>query len=263
MNLSLGSYTNPANISQLSPIVQVIDTYQARKGNPDIINSHTLNFGIEQDVAFKKLYLKVAAEHVIHWDPIMEEKYWNEDKTYIINSFNNHKLTHTTYISTTIKLDAIKDWLSFQGNAKYIKVLSNGNTYKHNYDNLAFHLSADLSHWGFNLKWLWHRPYNDFWGETQDSDRSFNILSLDYMVNKQFHVTLLALNPFSSRNYEIQNNFNSLAGYQRKTYSNAAENLFGVQLTWVANWGNKKKNRQNKYIQDSKIDGSGTTAVGK
>ncbi len=72
-----------------------------------------------------------------------------------------------------------------------------------------------------------------------------------------------AYNPFTSKYHIDEENRNSIAGYERRTYCNAAENLFLAQISWNINWGDKKNNGQKKHISEKVINDMGTTAVGK
>ncbi len=191
LNFSIESYSNTPNLAQLNPIVQDIDIYQVSQGNPNLKNYQTTTIKLEEDTTMKRAYFQFGMKYVHNWNPIMEEKFWNTDKSLIISSFDNQKSMRSTELYTNFRIEPIKNWASVGGNILYKHFYSLGNNYKHSYNNLGFHINADIYHWGFDLQWQWHKPYNNFWGESQTGDESYNMLILDYRINKKCHVSSL------------------------------------------------------------------------
>ncbi|MEF9923203.1 MAG: outer membrane beta-barrel protein [Muribaculaceae bacterium] len=248
IRFELYNYGNSPSIAQLNNVRQEIDQIQVQIGNPNLKAFQTYRLNLSYEYAKGIFYGKLRARYWGHSNPIMDEKYWENDK--IVNTFNNQKNLHELNFDIHAKIQVIPDWLSVSGSLGWHRYISHGNSYTHCYNNWFYNASLQITHWGFTLDAMMRNNYNTFWGENLIGNENIQWITLSYNYkNMNFGANII--NPFI-KNYNIPSeNRNEYAGYKREMKTHGVEQLIAISFNYNFSWGRKHKSTEKRINNSS------------
>ncbi|MCI1647635.1 MAG: TonB-dependent receptor [Bacteroides sp.] len=252
------AYNVSPSLSDLSAAEQAIDSFQLRRGNPNL-NAY-MCYHTELTYEWKKgiFYTNLWGAYDYRPNAIMDEKIQEGNK--IVQTWDNQEDWQKISGRTMFRVGPIRKilQLSFTGGVNHY--ISHGNSYSHTYTNLFCEAQASVNYKQFSLSWQMNTNWNKFWGETLSGGENIQMLGV-YYKHKDLRLGVGAFNPFTN-DYKIKNeNWNKFASYKTKTYIKESAQLFWVNLSYNFSFGRTFKAAQRK-IQNSDND-SGVMNTGK
>ena len=246
------------SLSNLSAIEQTIDSFQIRRGNPNL--KSYMCYRTELTYEWKKsiFYSNLWGAYDYRPNAIMDEKLQEGNK--IVQTWNNQKDWQKLSGRLMLRVGPLWDMLqlSFTGGVNHY--MSHGNNYSHTYTNWYYEGQASFNYKRFSLFWQINTNWNNFWGETLSGGENIQILGLYYKY-KDLRLGVGAFNPFTD-NYKVENeNWNQFASYKTKSYIKESSRMFLVSLSYNFSFGRKFKVTQRK-VNNSDND-SGVMSTGK
>ena len=236
IRFNLSSFGNSPSISQLSDVCQQIDNIQVSTGNATLKDYTTYRTQVQYELSKKEFYGYLRSTYRYSHKPIMEYKYWEDDK--IISSFTNHKNAHIFNHEVNLAINNWKNWISAKVHLGLNRYIMHGNDYTHTYNNFYWNGYVEVSHWGWSLGAQISTNYNSLWGESINGGESAHIIALMYQHKKAVFM-LGCMNPFSN-DFKIKSeNRNQYVGYFRTSYLRATQKLCVMSVRWNINWGRK------------------------
>ena len=246
------------SLSNLSAIEQTIDSFQIRRGNPNL--KSYMCYRTELTYEWKKsiFYSNLWGAYDYRPNAIMDEKLQEGNK--IVQTWDNQKDWQKLSGRLMLRVGPLWDMLqlSFTGGVNHY--MSHGNNYSHTYTNWYYEGQASFNYKRFSLFWQINTNWNNFWGETLSGGENIQILGLYYKY-KDLRLGVGAFNPFTD-NYKVENeNWNQFASYKTKSYIKESSRMFLVSLSYNFSFGRKFKATQRKV--NNSDNESGVMSTGK
>ena len=246
------------SLSDLSAIEQTIDSFQIRRGNPNL--KSYMCYRTELTYEWKKgiFYSNLWGAYDYRPNAIMDEKLQEDNK--IVQTWDNQKDWQKLSGRLMLRVGPLWDMLqlSFTGGVNHY--MSHGNNYSHTYTNWYYEGQASFNYKRFSLFWQINTNWNNFWGETLSGGENIQILGLYYKY-KDLRLGVGAFNPFTD-NYKVENeNWNQFASYKTKSYIKESSRMFLVSLSYNFSFGRKFKATQRKV--NNSDNESGVMSTGK
>lgn len=251
-------YNVSPSLGDLSAIEQAVDSFQIRRGNPNLksyLCYHTELTGEWQKGIF---YTNLWGAYDYRPHAIMDEKIQEGDK--IIQTWDNQKDWQKLSGRAMLRVGPIRDLLqlSFTGGVNHY--MSHGNHYSHTYTNWFCEAQASLTYKRFSLSWQMNTNWNNFWGETLSGGENIQMLGI-YYHHKDLRIGVGAFNPFTN-NYKVQNeNWNQFASYKTQNYIKESSRLFLCSFSYNFSFGRSFKSTQHRVSNSD--DASGVMGTGK
>lgn len=253
------AFNSTPSLSDLSAVEQTVDSFQIRRGNPNL--RAYMCYRTELTYEWKKgiFYSNLWGAYNYQPNAIMDEKYQEGNK--IVQTWDNQKNWQQLSGRLTLRVGPLWDMLQLSVTGGVNHYMSNGNHYAHTYTNWYYEAQASFNYKRFSLFWQLFGNQNSFWGETlTGGENNMQMLGIYYKL-KDLRIGVGAFNPFTN-NYKIQNeNWNRFASYKTQSYIKESAQLFLVNLSYNFSFGRKFKVMQRK-VSNSDND-SGVMNTGK
>lgn len=247
----ISAYT--PSLSDLNNISQVIDSFQIRKGNPELKSVKYFSNDFTMSWYGKKLGVEFFIRYSYDHKPVMENTYLENGK--FIRTTDNHKSFHRLNLQTSIQILPYKEYLLIKIIPFMNRYISNGNTYTHTYTNWGIRGSLMAMYKNWALTADMNSSNQILWGETITKEEKSHSINVGYNKDK-WSMSIGVLNPFTKR-YEMEiENKSSLAPYLQKAYSTKLNPLFIMNFTVNLDFGRSykaKEKRVNNEDSDSGI----------
>lgn len=238
------------SLSDLNNISQAIDSYQIRKGNPNLktvtYNSNDITVSWQKN----KVALELFGRYSYDRKPVMEEVYLENDK--FIRSTNNHKGFHRINLQASIQYLPYQEYIAIKLTPFFNRYISYGNTYTHTHTNIGFRgsLMAMYKNWTFIAEM--NTSNHLLWGETLTKEEKLHSFNVGYNKEK-WTISAGVLNPFTKR-YQIEiENLSEIAPYKQIAYSTKLSPIFMMNFTFNLDFG-RSYNAGNQKINNQDID---------
>ena len=187
-------YNASPSLGDLSAVEQAVDSFQIRRGNPNLKSYMCYNTELTYEWKKGIFYTNLWGAYDYRPDAIMDEKIQEGNK--IVQTWDNQKDWQKVSGRAMFRVGPIRDILqvSFTGGVNHY--MSHGNQYSHTYTNWFCEAEASLSYKQFSLFWQINTNWNNFWGETLSGGENIQILGV-YYRHKDLRVGVGAFNPFT------------------------------------------------------------------
>lgn len=238
------------SLSDMNDILQAMDKYQIRKGNPNLKSvtfyANTLAASWQSKYVSVEFFGRYSYDH----KPIMENTYY-EDKLFV-RTTENHKGFHRINLETAIQIRPYKEYISIKITPFLNRYISYGNTYTHTHTNVGVrgNLMAMYKNWMFMAEM--NTSNHTLWGETLTKEEKLHTIMAGYNTEK-WSLSAGVLNPFTKKYEQEIDNLSKLAPYRQLAYSKNLSPLFIVNVSFNLDFG-KKHNSQGRRINNKDID---------
>ena len=239
------------SLSDLNNVEQVIDSFQIRKGNPDLVSlkdyGGNITFGYNKGI----IGIDLNATYKYLDKPVMESILYENDK--FIRLPENQRNYQRLSIETTIKIRPLKDYLTISLTPGINNYKSVGNNYKHLYTNpyIRVNIDAMYKNWIMNF---WATTANDwFYGEAMNQGEAFQTIAFGYNAPK-WSAMIGAMNPIGTDYKTKQENWSKLVPSKSQLIGNNLTPLFFIRASFSVNFGRQFKSG------DRRINNSDTDA---
>lgn len=247
----ISAYT--PSLSELNNISQAIDSFQIRRGHPNLKTVRYFSNDLSISWYKEKIAIDFFARYSYDHKPVMENVYLENEK--FIRTTENHKSFHRINLQTSIQILPYKEYIAIKLTPFMNRYISNGNDYNHTHTNFGLRGSLMGMYKNWTLVADMNTSYHTLWGETVTKEEKFHSINIGYNKEK-WSLTAGMLNPFTKR-YELEiENKSTLAPYLQKAYSTKLSPLFIMNFTLNLDFGrsyNSKGKRINNEDSESGI----------
>ena len=241
---------NAPSLSALSDVVQNMDAYQVRRGNPDLKSSTYFTNRLSVGYRTKGVNMEVSARYSYDHKPIMEETLYEEGM--FVRTYDNQQGFHRLLLQGNIQLQPFKQYLSINLNPFFNRYISQGNTYTHTHSNWGFRGSIV----GMYKRWMlmadMSTSNHELWGETINKGESIHTVVLGYNKGK-WAIQAMMMNPFTDDYHQGTENVSKLAPNKQLAFSKNLTRMFLLNASFNLNFG-KQKQSARKRIDNSDTD---------
>lgn len=232
---SMNVANNVPGLAAMNEIEQVIDSFQIRRGNPDLYTSISYNNNITVSFNHKIISVYLFAGYN-HTDNAIMESIFRENNKFI-RMQENQKYNQTVFANLAISIRPIK-YISINLTPGIRHYINRGNTYSHTYTNLFLSSSilGNYKNWSLYADIKTRR--NELVGETLSKGELLHTISLGYNSDR-WSVGVGMINPFTKEYWQDSRNLSNLASSYSKVYSNDMGRIVMLNFSWNFNWGVK------------------------
>ena len=247
-NASMSGYA--PSLSALSNVVQGMDAYQVRRGNPNMKSATYFTNRFSASYRNKWMNVDVSARYSYDDKPIMEETLY--EGRMFIRTYANQKGLHRLMCQTSIQIRPFKEYLSISLNPFFNRYISEGNNYLHTHSNWGFRGSiiSMYKHWVFMADM--NTSYHDLEGETISKGETYHTIALGYNKEK-WAIQMLVWNPFTDDYHQGIENVSKLAPNKQLAFSKDFTRMVMLNVSFNLSFG-KQKQTANKRMENSDTD---------
>lgn len=246
------------SLSSLSDVSQIIDQYQASKGNPNLkpyrIYTNQLRINYQKNL----FQCNLGVSHQYFKNAIMQDIYFDQAISRFIFSNINQKYYQNTAITGGINWQLIKEILSLNLNGQISWMRSEGHSYSHKFTSYFYggQLNFNLKQWTVNIGA--NSRYDNLWGETINYGEWWSTVEVSYKY-KELNIGILGNNFLTNKWSAGNKNLSALVPSTTWTYIYDSAPIFCLHLTWNFSWG--KQSKAGKKVFDNKDSDSGILKI--
>lgn len=238
------------SLSDLNDISQAIDSYQIRKGNPNLKSVTYVANTLTASWQSKYVSVEFFGRYSYDDKPIMESTYLENNQ--FIRTTENHKGFHRVNLQTAIQILPYKEYLVIKVTPFLNRYISEGNTYTHTHTNAGLRGSLMAMYKNWVLMAEMNTSNHTLWGETLTKEEKLHTINFGYNTEK-WSIAASVLNPFTRKYEQELDNLSNLAPYRQLAYSTNLSPLFMVNVSFNLNFG-KHRNSQSRRINNKDTD---------
>ncbi|MBR5541221.1 MAG: TonB-dependent receptor [Bacteroides sp.] len=241
---------NAPSLSALSNVVQNMDAYQVRRGNPDLKSSTYFTNRLSAGYRAKSMSMELSARYSYDHKPIMEETFYEDGM--FVRTYDNQKGFHRLIVQGNIQLKPIKQYLSISLSPFFNRYISLGNTYTHTHSNWGFrgNIVGMYKHWLLMADMF--TSNHELWGETISKGEAMHTIVLGYNKGK-WAVQTMVMNPFTDDYHQGTENVSKLAPNKQLAFSKNLTRMFLMNVSFSLDFG-KQKQMARKRINNEDTD---------
>jgi hypothetical protein len=237
LRLTSSINNNMPSLSELSPVQQAIDSLQIQRGNPNlkpyIRYTSKLNYEYRRGIFYSNLQLQYDYSP----SAIMDEKFLEDNL--IVQTWDNQRNRQYANVNLSLRAGPVKDVLTVMLNGGLNHYVSNGNTYRHVYNNPFLSINVFANYKSFQAGFQWDAlTWNRFNGETMTGGETMYLIFINYKY-RNATIGVGGLSPFSNSYRQDSENRSALASYKRSIYVNDICGMYFFNLSWNINFGRK------------------------
>jgi len=234
-------------LSALSNVVQGMDAYQVRRGNPNMKSATYFTNRFSASYRNKWMNVDLSARYSYDDKPIMEETIFKNGK--FVRTYDNQKGLHRLMCQTNIQIRPFKEYLSINMTPFFNRYISQGNNYLHTHSNWGFRGSivGMYKHWVFMADL--NTSYHDLEGETISKGETYHTIALGYNKEK-WAIQMLVWNPFTNDYHQSVENVSKLAPNKQVAFSKDFTRMVMLNVSFNLSFG-KQKQMARKRIENS------------
>ncbi len=242
------------SLASLSDITQGIDSYQVRRGNPNlqtvVFYANSLSVSWQSKPLSLDLYTRYSYDH----KPIMDET--SVEDNIIVRTEANHRGFHRLGIDASLRLRPFCNAASDFGKSVSLSLMpffnryvSQGNHYTHTHSNFGLRASvmAMYKHWLLSAEMKTSR--HELWGETLTCQEATHTAVIGYRT-AHWSLNLLMLNPFVKHYQQKQENLSLLAPNHRIAYSDDISRTLMLNFSLNLNFGKRHRTADKRINND-------------
>ena len=206
------------SLSAMSDVVQQIDKYQIRQGNPNLKPVMFVANEMQLSWQSKHVNLNIWANYSYDHKPIMDETYELSTLSrsdlglstlseavspMAVRTYANHRGFHRLQVAPSVQVRVLNNSLIFTVAPFANYYVSLGNSYTHKHFNPGVRASFMGMYNGWQFFGEVTTRYNNLWGETLEYGEFYHHIGLGYNDDKWGFRAML-MNPFSVKGYSIE-----------------------------------------------------------
>jgi len=228
---------NPS-LSDLNNVEQVIDSFQIRRGNPDLVSykdyGGNISFGYNKGI----IGIDLNATYKYLDKPVMESILYENDK--FIRLPENQKNYQRLSIETTLKIRPLKDHLTISVTPGINNYKSIGNNYRHLYTNPYVRINIDAIYKNWILNFWATTDNNWFYGESMNQGEAFQTLAFGYNAPR-WSAMIGAMNPIGTDYKTKQENWSKFVPSKSQLIGDNLTPLLFIRASFNINFGRQFK----------------------
>lgn len=236
LNGGMSNYA-PA-LSQLSAVVQLIDSMQIQQGNPGLEPYKSYQTDLYMEYRKGKCSVGFSTRYTHSPKAIMESTFYKEGK--FVHTFDNQDGFQHLNSELNLRMGMLWNVLQFSLTGGVNRYWSDGLDYYHNYTNWYYRaeVMGQYRHWMAMFS-LYNRR-NQFWGEKMTSGENMHMLMVRYNL-KQCSFGAGMINPFVNNYKRIYEDRNRYVSSHKELFINESSRAFVLTFSWNFQFGRKYK----------------------
>lgn len=242
-------HNNAPSLSVMNDVEQVIDTWQIRRGNPnlDAFNTLSQSFTTGYNKGIFGIDLNVGYDY--EYNPIMESVLYENGK--FIKTYENQQSFQNLSAEAAFKIKPWKNHLSLSVTPRVNRYISKGNDYSHTYTMPELRINLDFSYNNWLANFTTITPPRFVYGEQlMKSDQMYIIMAGYKQPN--WSIMFGAMNPFTNKYKTINENWSSLNPVESKIHTSNNKS-FLIKFGFNLNYGKQVKGR-GKQLNNADTD---------
>lgn len=237
------------SLATMNDVEQAIDSWQVRRGNPDLNVFHTLGQSITAGYHKGVFGVDVLVGYDYEFKPIMESVF--PDNGTFIRMYENQRSFQDLNAEATFTIKPWKNHLSLSVTPRIERFFSKGNTYHHTYTMHEIRANLDFTYnsWAANFTTI--TPPRSMYGEQMmKSDQMYTIMA--GYKKPSWSIMAGVLNPFTSEYKTDNRSWSAVVPVTSKIHT-SNNRSFLVKLGFNLNYGKQFKGGS-KRINNTDID---------
>lgn len=237
------------SLTAMNDVEQAIDTWQIRRGNPDLDAFRTLSqsFTAGYNKGFWGVDMQIGYDY--EYDPIMESVFFEDGK--FVRTFENQQSFQNLAAEITLKLKPWKNHMSLSVTPRVNRYISKGNNYLHTYTMPELRVNLDFSYNNWLANFTTITPPRFMYGEQMTKSNQMYTIMAGYKQSG-WSVMVGAINPFTKEYNTDNKNWSALNPVDSKIHT-TNNRSFLVKLSFNINYG-KQFRGSNKQINNMDTD---------
>lgn len=228
---------NTPSLAAMNEVDQQIDTWQIRRGNPDLKAFNTLSQSFTTGYNKGILSVDLLIGYDYEYNLIMESVLYTDGK--FVRTYENQKSFQNLSAEATFRLRPWKNHVSLSVTPRINRFISKGNEYLHTYTMPELRVNLDLSYGNWLANFTTITPPRSMYGEQlMKSDQMYTIMA-GYKQAK-WSVMAGVLNPFTGEYKTDNKNWSALNPVDSKIHTKNNRS-FLVKLSFNLNYGRQFK----------------------
>ena len=240
---------NAPALSAMNDVEQAINTWQIRRGNPNLKAFNTLSQSLAAGFNKGILGLEILLGYDHEYNPIMESVLYEAGR--FIRIYENQRSFQNLSAEATFTVKPWKKHLTLSVTPRVNRFISKGNNYRHTYTMPELRVNMDFSynHWLANFTTI--TPPRSVYGEQlMKSDQMYTIMAGYKLSN--WSIMAGVLNPFTGEYKTDNKNWSALNPVDSKIHT-TNNRSFLVKLSLNLNYGKQSSSRR-KQINNMDTD---------
>lgn len=237
----------PPSISQLSTVESVVDDYYIYQGNPDLKSGQMIYNRIQFRYAHKNGFSATfRLKYGRTFNPIVRTVYYDAAREKFIGRPNNEKHLDDPGVELSLSKQRLWDHLDLSGRIGYTYFISEGDSYRHTYDNVFASVQA-LAYFGkWSISGYWYcAPARYLQGENISQDQSSSSLGVRYRLNNNFMFFASWNFIFAKEGWVYESeNWSAVHPGSSKTMIRSQRNMVMIGITFNMNFGKRLEKSQ-------------------
>ncbi len=240
---------NAPSLASMNDVEQVIDSWQVRRGNPDLKAFHTFSQSFSAGYNKGIWGADLTTGYDREYNPVMESVFYGNGV--FVHSEENQKSFQNLSAELTFKISPWKKHLSVSVTPKIDRFTSEGNNYRHTYTMTELRANLDFSYNNWIANFTTITPPRFMYGEhVTKSDQMYTIMAGYKMPTWSLMVGVL--NPFT-KEYKTDNKNWAALNPVNSVIHTTNTKAFLVKLSVNLNYGKQTKGVV-KRVQNSDTD---------
>jgi hypothetical protein len=225
---------NIPSLSELSAVEQNIDSLQVQRGNPGLnpylSYQSILNYEWHRGI----FHVNLLGHYEYQPSAVMDEKFLEGDQ--IVQTWDNQKNRQFLISVLSLRVGPIRDILTVACNGAFNHTVSNGNTYRHVFNDPFLNVTVSGNYKNFQTQFFWTSIWKELRGETITGSENFHTFSLDYKYrDMNFGIGIYNLLGNSLR--QDTENRSAYASYRRSSHTDDFARMFLFRYSWNISFG--------------------------
>jgi hypothetical protein len=239
------------SLSDMNEIEQTIDSFQIKRGNPDLYTTPSYNNKMTLFFNQGLVTANFTAGYNYVNRPIMENVLFENNK--FIKMMENQKNSRQLFMHLGLKVRPVQ-YITLSLSPGYWYYISSGRNYLHTLTNWHLNASvlANYKKWSFYADARTRR--NTLKGEVINYGERLHTLSVNYSAN-QWSLGLSMINPFTREYSQYSRNFSRLTPSHTKIATNSLGQILLLHFSWNLNWGVKYESGSRKINNEDTDSG--------
>lgn len=224
----------PPSLADLSDVMQEMDAYQVRHGNPSLSSVTFYTNSLTAGWNSRHVNVELSGQYSYDDKPIMEETLYENGK--FIRTYANQRGFHRLNLQATVQVLPFKEYMAIRLTPFFNRYISNGNDYTHTHSNCGFRGSIMGMYKNWSMMIDMNTSYHNLWGETLEKGEKLHSIAVGYNTHK-WGIQMMLMNPFTKR-YSIEaENLSRLAPYSQLAYSDDFKRMVMINFSFNLDFG--------------------------
>ncbi|GHT27070.1 hypothetical protein FACS189432_02790 [Bacteroidia bacterium] len=232
-------------LDALTNVEQALDSIQIVRGNPALRTYRIYTNNLTYSYSQKIFQGSLSTKYLYYENPIMESIYERNGKVVFMDEnqkYYSHFNVEADFRLKDINVGTLPKFFSIDVNIGYSFYSSEGNSYKHDYNDLYVSIMPMLTYKNFTLTGQYRKFQNILYGETIKKGTDATLIVAMYKKNN-FQAGLIMMYPFTNNYKTGYERLSDIAPAVSWDYVKEAGRLYVMRLSYNFEFGKKHETK--------------------